>query len=145
MMTRLRALVESDALALRAGRFGLVGVANGLVYAGVTALLVRQFAADPTLASVIGYCASVPLGFVGHRRFSFRSDGHWSAEAIRFCVIQATNIAITAGAMHGATGWLGISYLWGIVAAVVLVPLANFACLNLWVFRSDATKREKLV
>lgn len=137
-MKRLHGLIESDGLVLRASRFALVGVANGLVYAGVTACLVRVLGVAPTPASVAGYCASVPLGFVGHRRFSFRSHGDWVNEATRFVVIQAMNIAITASTMHGVTAWLGISYIWGIVGAVVLVPLANFACLHLWVFRRRA-------
>ncbi|WP_353227624.1 GtrA family protein [Novosphingobium sp.] len=135
----MRALINGDHIAARAGRFGIVGVASGLVYAVVTMALVRMGGIAPVPASIAGYCASVPLGFVGHRRFSFRSRGAWTAEALRFCATQAMNIAVTAGAMHGATAWLGVSYVWGMVGAVTLVPLANFACLNLWVFRRQTS------
>lgn len=117
-------------------------MASGCVYAGVTALLVGLFHVAPVPASIGGYCASVPLGFVGHRRFSFRSQGGWRAEAARFVVTQAANIAVTALAMHAAVAWLGGSYLWGMAFAVVLVPLSNFTCLNLWVFRDQARSTE---
>jgi putative flippase GtrA len=137
-VTRFQALVRGDDMLARMGRFGLVGVASGLVYAAVTVLLVRVFGAAPLAASVAGYCASVPLGFVGHRRFSFRSHGHWTVEAVRFVTTQAINVTVTAAIMHGVTAWLGVSYVWGMAGAVVLVPIGNFACLSLWVFRAEA-------
>lgn len=137
-MIWLRVFTTSQSIVARAGRFGLVGVANGLVYAGVTALFVHGLAVAPVPASIAGYCSSVPFGFVGHRRFSFRSHGHWTNEATRFGATQAMNIAVTAITMHASTVWLGRSYVLGMVAAVVLVPFSNFACLHLWVFRIRA-------
>lgn len=135
-MSARQALVDSDAIAGRVGRFGIVGAANGVFYAGVTALLVNGFGIAPVVASVAGYLASVPIGFIGHRRFSFHSRGHWTGEAVRFFAVQAMNVSVTVFAMHSAIAWLGASYVWGMVLAIVLVPLCNFACLNFWVFRS---------
>lgn len=116
----------------------MVGVSSGAIYAAVTALLVSGLGVGPIPASVVGYCASVPMSFLGHKRFSFRSQGHWTAEAVRFVATQALNIAVTAGSMAGATLWLGGAYWWGMIAAVVLVPIANFLFMNLWVFREQA-------
>ncbi|MEO6091836.1 MAG: GtrA family protein [Novosphingobium sp.] len=118
-------------------RFACVGVASGAIYAAVTALLVRGIAVPPVPASILGYCASVPLSFLGHRGFSFRSNGHWTHEALRFVVAQALNMAVTAGSMQAAVVGLGLSYVWGMVAAVVFVPGANFLLMNLWVFRDQ--------
>ncbi len=134
MVNALRTFADSDDVLARAGRYGVVGVANGLVYGAVTALLV-QLGIPPVPASIGGYCSSVPLGFVGHRRFSFRSGGHWTVEAVRFGFTQAMNIAVTATTMHAVITWLGSSYVWGMAGAVVLLPLSNFAFLHLWVFR----------
>ena len=122
-------------------RFACVGVASGAIYAAVTALLVRVFGVPPVPASIVGYCASVPLSFLGHRGFSFRSNGRWTHEALRFVVAQALNIAVTAGSMQAAVVLLGVSYVWGMVAAVVLVPGANFLLMNLWVFRDQDAQR----
>lgn len=133
----MTALLTSGHVAAKALRFGVVGVLNGLVYAAVTSALVVGLGMAPVPASVLGYCASVPLGFLGHRRFAFRSDGHWSAEAARFAFTQALNITVTALSMQAATQWLGGAYYWGMAAAVVLVPIANFLVLNLWVFRDQ--------
>lgn len=122
-------------------RFILVGISSGAIYAGVTALLVSA-AVAPVPASLVGYAVSVPTSFLGHRRFSFRSNGHWTAEAVRFVVMQAINIAVTAAAMHGAVGLFHVPYYWGMAATVVLVPIANFICMNVWVFRNQTARPE---
>lgn len=130
-------LLHSGHIAAKALRFGSVGVLSGAIYAAVTAALVH-LGVQPVVASVAGYCASVPANFLGHRNFSFRSEGHWTSEAVRFVITQAINIAVTAGSMQAATAWFGLPYWWGMIAAVVLVPVANFAAMNLWVFRDQA-------
>jgi putative flippase GtrA len=130
-------LLRSGHLGAKLVRFGGVGVLSGTIYAAVTALLVH-LGMPPVTASIAGYCASVPASFLGHRRFSFRSNGHWTSEALRFVFTQAINIAVTAGSMQAATAWLGAPFWWGMIAAVILVPIANFAAMNLWVFRDQA-------
>lgn len=130
-------LLGSGHLAAKVTRFGFVGVASGTIYAFATWLLVTGADVAPVLASIAGYCASVPMSFLGHRRFSFRSNGHWTAEAMRFAVSQAVNIAVTAGSMAAAMRLAAGAWWWGMVAAVILVPLANFAVMNLWVFRDQ--------
>ena len=132
-----RSLIQSGHIAAKATRFAGVGVMSGLIYAIVTALLVSGIAVNPTLASIGGYCAAIPLNFVGHRQFSFRSRGRLSFDMLRFVVAQAINIAVTAGAMYAVTAWFGAAYWWGMIAAVILVPVANFAFMNLWVFRNQ--------
>ena len=82
--------------------------------------LVARLGWAPVPASVVGYCVAVPASFLGHRRFSFRSNGHWTAEAVRFVLAQAVNMTVTAGSMHAALRWRGSSYVWGMVAAVIL-------------------------
>jgi putative flippase GtrA len=131
-------LHKSPRLFAKAIRFALVGGLNGCVFAGVTALLVSGLGAAPIPASIAGYCVSVPMGFVGHRQFSFRSSGHWLAEGSRFVAVQLANIAATAGSMYLAVDRLGVAYYWGMVAAIVVVPLLNFALANLWVFAGQA-------
>jgi putative flippase GtrA len=115
-------------------RFGIVGLGSGLVYGLVMVALVSGLGVAPVPASIAGYCASVPANFVGHRRFSFRSNGHWTGEAVRFLAAQACNIAVTAGATHLLVNLWRLPYGWAMAAVVVLVPIANFLFMNLWVF-----------
>lgn len=134
-------LLRSSNLLAKAIRFGCVGVLSGAIYALVTTALVAGLGWLPVPASVAGYCASVPASFLGHRRFSFRSNGRWTGEALRFGFTQALNISVTAGSMYGAMRWLGGQYGWGMVGAVILVPIANFVAMNLWVFGGNGGRR----
>lgn len=133
----LRSLLTGGHLAAKATRFGFIGVLSGTIYAGVTTALVAGLGMDPVWASLIGYCVSVPASFLGHRQVSFRSQGHWTHEAVRFVVTQGVNMAVTAGAMHAAVAWGHLPYWWGMIGAVVLVPVANFVMMNMWVFRDQ--------
>ncbi len=121
----------------KAVRFTIVGVLSGLIYSAATALCIVVLAVSPVPASLIGYCASVPMSFLGHRRFSFRANGHWTMEAIRFVCSQVVNMTVTAGAMHAAVDRFGLAYFWGMAGTVILVPIANFAFMNFWVFRDQ--------
>jgi len=136
-------LATSGSLVAKAFRFVLVGVLSGTIYASVTAALVAGMDVAPVAASIVGYCVSVPASFLGHRQFSFRSNGRWSSDAVRFVVAQALNISVTAGAMYAATDYFRLHYYWGMVAAVILVPIANFIFMNIWVFRYQAGRRDR--
>ena len=133
-------LLSSSEWPAKAIRFIVVGVLSGTIYAGVTALLVSFAGMAAVVASLIGYCVSVPTSFLGHRRFSFRSNGHLTTEAIRFAVMQAINLTVTAGAMQAAVGILRVPYYWGMVATVILLPIANFATSARWARSSKVWK-----
>lgn len=123
-------------------RFVCIGVLSGAIYALVTAALVSRLGVAPVPASIAGYCASVPASFLGHRNISFRSRGRWTSEAVRFVLMQAANIAVTALSMHGSVEWAGAPYWWGMIIAVVLIPIANFILMNVWVFRDQGMRGE---
>lgn len=127
------AAIDSDHVAAKAARFAAVGVVCGLVYALATALAIRAGMAAP-LASAIGYLVSVPLGYVGHRRFTFRSANRVWTEALRFLTVHVTNIVIVMVAMQGLTQ-AGLHWIAGVIAAVLLVPVVNFLFAHYWVFR----------
>jgi putative flippase GtrA len=129
-----RWLLESGHVFARLVRFGIVGLLAALVYAAVTALLVSRYGVAPLTASLAGYAAALPFSFLGHRGFSFRSEGRAASEAPRFLVGQAINLTVTVLAMRGATAALHVSYLWGVAATIVLAPLANFLLMHFWVF-----------
>jgi len=128
-------LFTSTHVVAKAIRFTAIGVASAAIYAVITFALIAGLGVSPILGSILGYCGAIPFSFLGHRQFSFRSDGRWTIQALRFCLIHGLNIAVTGGSMAYATQTLGIAYYWGMLIASVLVPVANFLFMNLWVFR----------
>lgn len=122
------------ALAAKAARFGLVGVTNSLLYALFTALSVRELSVGPTASSVLGYVAVLPFAFFAHKMFTFRAIGDARTEMFRFVVVYVSGLAVAVLAMYVSTSVLGLSYIVGIIAAMVLVPLLSLLVLDRWVF-----------
>lgn len=138
----LRKQSSSDQLVSKALRFGLVGALSSAIFSIVTAACVRLWGIDPKLASIAGYLASMPVNFVCNRRFSFRSEGTLTRDLSRFIGLHAGNIVLTSLSMGAIVDILGLHYLFGVVAAVVLVPLVNFFALNWWVFGRTGLSRD---
>ncbi len=133
--------VGSSSSAARFARFALVGGTSGLLFAIVTGVLVNMLEVDPKIASIGGYLSSMPVNFLGNRNFSFRSERALAGDVVRFVVLHCANMALTASAMATAFDYFGLHYLVGVLAAIILVPIANFLAMSLWVFRTSAAGR----
>lgn len=129
--------MSSQSTTAKALRFCVVGGASSLLYAAIAVVLVSGLQVSPKLASVFSYLGSLPLNFVGNRRFTFQSGGAFYDEAFRFIALHATGAAVAFASMSLATDYLGGHYLIGVVFAVVLVPAVNFVVANAWVFRAQ--------
>jgi putative flippase GtrA len=121
----------------RVMRYGIVGVTVAVLYSlAIIGLvpMVRPF--GPTVASVIGFCLVLPVGFWLHRRFSFADRAGGEGQAWRFTVTNIASFVISVGGMYVITELLRVSYLFGIAWNWVAVPAVNFGIYMLWVFRS---------
>lgn len=133
----------SRSLLAKGMRFGIVGATSGLVFASTTFMLISEGQMDERLSSVIGYMFSVPINFFANRSFSFRSCGNIWSDAVRYTVVQIANMAASVAAMQAANT-LGLHYLFGIVGAIMLVPMTNFLLMEVWVFRPISTTTGRL-
>ena len=123
----------TDLLAKMA-RFGAVGAAATVVYALAVVVFVSGLGVDPNAAAVLGYLTALPVSFIGHRRFTFRSKATMTPELMRFTVMHFVNMMVSLGGMAWAVDLLGLDYWVGILVAVVIVPLASYITADLWVF-----------
>lgn len=115
-------------------RFGVIGGLSGLVFAGVNALFAGFIGVEPKLASVAGYVASMPLNFVGNRRFAFRSRNGLLGDFLRFILLHAFNIVLTAAVTGIVVDFLKLNYIIGIISVIIIMPCVNFLIMNRWVF-----------
>lgn len=123
----------------KAIRFGLVGAVSGIIFGLAAAVLIDGFKISPNISSVVAYIISMPVNFLGNRNFSFRSKGHIWGDALRFSGLHIANMAVTAGAMSTAVEMMKLHYLFGVLGAIVLVPVTNFILMNVWVFGKRAS------
>lgn len=111
---------------------------SGLIFLIFTTLLAGSLGLEPKLASAVGYIVSLPANFLGNRQFSFKSEGKVLDDLVRFLLLHTCNILLTMATMGAAVDVLHLRFGFGAAGAVVLVPLANFVTMNLWVFGRKA-------
>jgi len=135
----LEAFKTDNRSLFRFARFALVGGVSSLVYVGLVMLFIAVFHLDSNLSAALGYAMSVPINYIAHRKFSFRSAQKKKQELPRFVLVHLCNMAVSVGGMFGAVSGLGLPSWVGAGSAAVLVPVSTFLALHLWVFRPAPT------
>lgn len=126
----------------RVGRYGCVGVVVSLVYSlGVISCVHFWPPLGPTLASVIAFIVTLPIGYIAHRNISFFDSESDAFQPLRFAVTTAASFVLAIGGMYWITEIAGRDYLLGIVWTWLVIPAVNFVIYMLWVFRTTQTAR----
>ena len=115
-------------------RYALVGLLSSAIYLTSVYFLVSKNNIDHKLASVLGYCAAIPVNFVFNRHFSFRSKGPIGRELVGFVTTHFVGMAFTYGMMALFVDRFRVSYLLIAAFTILALPVLNFFILNLWVF-----------
>jgi putative flippase GtrA len=130
-----RRLKFSDAERFKLLRYVVSGVAISTGYTITVLLLVSTFQVmGPVGASTLSFITWTPLSYVVHRDFSFRYNGAQVAAAMKFLVTFAVRLIASAYVVHFSTQVMGWSYLVGVFANWVVLPIINYLVLSLWVF-----------
>lgn len=114
-------------------RYCLVGVGNTFAHFAVLMALVEGAAAAPAVANVLAFVAANALSFVMNSRFTFASRLGWG-RYLKFLAVSLLGLAINYLTMRAAEA-LGLHYLVGAAAAIVLVIGIGFALSRAVVFR----------
>jgi putative flippase GtrA len=117
-------------------RFGIVGVINTAVGAGVIAVLDLGLHVEPHVANLIGYVFGVAVSFTLSRRFVFRSDGHIGATAIRYMLVVGLAFLLNQAVLTAVTAIApGLNHMAGQLAGMATYTLAVFTACKIWVFK----------
>lgn len=136
----MESLLRSHAVTAKLARFGVVGIMSGFVYLICTFVLAGFLSLEPKMASAVAYIVSMLPNFLGNRQFSFKSEGRLLNELPRYLLLHGLNFLFTIGLMGAVVDILRLHFGLGAVAAIILVPLVNFAAMNLWVFRRGTNR-----
>lgn len=121
-------------------RFGSVGAAATLVYAGLAAGF-GVLGLNATPSSVLAYVCAAVFAYLGHKRVTFRSPAAHAAEAPRFAAASLLGLAVAALAPILLTDRLHLPRLAPILATCIGVPLLNFLILDQLVFARGGESR----
>jgi GtrA-like protein len=78
----------------------------------------------------------VPFACFAHKYFTFRQTEGVPGDLRRFVATHFTGLLLSVLIMKVALSGLGVSYGYGIVGAILLVPLVSLVAFDGWVFRS---------
>ena len=121
----------------RVRRYAFVGLAVSLCNS--LAIIASVHFVDPTVASVIAFIITLPIGYLAHRGVTFSDSKHDALQPLRFCVTAATSFVLAVGGMYWITEVAGHDYLLGIAWTWFIIPATNFVIYLLWVFRAAPT------
>jgi putative flippase GtrA len=125
-------LTDLASLALQFGRFGLVGITNAGISAGVDAFLLFVGMPSP-LAAAAAFAAGAVNGYVLNRRWTFAAaDSRRTRMA--YAVVQLSGLGCTVALVSAIDSLLHISHFGSYIAASVPVTLAMFFANRAWTF-----------
>jgi putative flippase GtrA len=123
---------------LQLARYGLVGGALSVLYAGLTAVLIEATNWPALNASIGAFVLSLPFAYLGHRYVTFRSSGSHATELVRFVVTMTNAFVVSSLSMLVTVGYFGAHYGYALLATTVLVTVVNYVVLSTWVFGGRA-------
>jgi len=86
-------------------------------------------------ANVVSLFVWTIVSYIAHREFTFGFDGGYSRTAARFVFIFLLKLGASAAVIAAVTGYYKDSYLIGVIANWVVLPLVSYAALKFWVFQ----------
>jgi putative flippase GtrA len=115
-------------------RFGIVGIAATLVYAGATLFAIEIFHLAPVPSSIFGQLTATGVSYFGHSIFSFAVQTDHKTYLTRFLLLLLLTFALNAIVTWLLSDVLQISHRISVAVVTVLIPVVNFISNRYWVF-----------
>lgn len=115
-------------------RFALSGGAAAVVYCVVLVQL-SAMGLRPWLSGFLGYLLSMPVAFVLHKMFTFRSDVPYKRELPRFIATSLIGIILASATPALLTSTSHVPMPWVALMTSIVTPLITYILMSLWVFR----------
>ena len=122
----------------RLTRFSVVGVLAIGVYIIAAMIAVEAAGVAPVVGSIVGYCASFLVSYIGHLRFTFAVPGRYRDYVLKAIVGSAAAFFVSTVVMWMATKILRIDFRVALVAVAIIVPICSYLVNRFWVFLHPA-------
>jgi putative flippase GtrA len=126
---------SGDRLA-RLVRYGVTGGCSTLTHIGVLFVLVEATHTWPVAASAAGFVASIVVSYTLQRYWVFRSSQGHVAAGLKFLAVTAVAFGVNTATLWLGTEALRLPYQGVQLAALVLIPVVNYALNASWTFRT---------
>lgn len=89
---------------------------------------------SPLIAGATAYLASMPVAFLLHRLFTFRSSAPVTQEVRRFILTSLIGVVVASITPHLMMKQLGSSAWLASIATSILTPGISYLLMSSWVF-----------
>jgi len=116
-------------------RYAAVGAVGTLVHYAVLVALVQPRAADPVVASTIGFGGGAVVNYLLNYYLTFRSRAPHREALAKFMTVALLGLAVNGAVMALLAGALALHYLVAQVVATGVVLASGFLANRWWTFR----------
>jgi putative flippase GtrA len=120
--------------------FVCIGLGATAVHVVIAAHLIGTHMMPPALGNAIAFIFANLFSYFSQSTYVFQRPPT-PAQYWRFLSVSLVGLAVVAAISSGLEV-LGVHYLAGIAAVVLVVPIATFGLHSLWTFRDDATENQ---
>ena len=115
--------------------FLCIGLGATAVHVVIAAYLIGTHMMPPALGNAIAFVFANLFSYFSQSTYVFQRPPT-PAQYWRFLCVSLVGLAVVAAISSGLEV-LGVHYLAGIAAVVLIVPIATFGLHSLWTFRDD--------
>ena len=120
--------------AARLLRFGIVGVAATATHYAIALSMVAAAGLPAQIAHVTGFLGAVPVSFLGHYHWTFRSRTQYRRAAQRFVAIALGAFLVSMTLLEALTRLTMWHAGASILLSVLVIPVASYIINRLFVF-----------
>lgn len=121
-------------------RYGIAGSAATLVHVSVVFLLVELGGLAPVLATIPAFLVALGVSYLMNHRWTFSAKGGHDQHFPRYALVAGLGLGLNVLIMGLAVDVLGVSYAWGLVVVVMIIPITGFLLQRHWSFAHKAER-----
>ncbi len=122
-------------------KYLVVGGSAFVIDFGLLALLRSGLGLPAWFSASVAFAVSTLYSFLLQRRVTFSADLHVGHSAVRYGILLAVNMLLTAGIVEAFDQFFDL-YLIGKVVSTTLTTLWNFPLMKYWVYPRQAEPAE---
>jgi len=117
-------------------KFGIVGVSNTLLTAGVIWILMKVFHCSDYISNFIGYIIGLANSFIWNRKWTFESKTRVSVTVFKFIVTFAISYAVQLGNLYALLHLTHIDPYYCQLLSIVVYTGINFILNKYYTFKN---------
>lgn len=121
-------------------RFGIVGVGATATHYAIALSIVAVAGLPAQIAHVMGFLGAMPVSFLGHFHWTFRSRARYWRAAQRFVAVAVAAFVLSAVLLETLTRLTAWHAAASILFSVLLIPIASYILNRVFVFRAPGAR-----